>query len=92
MKIKIQKRKVLISLGIFYFAFTTFALLYVLFASYTNNLSLSSYNAGRKDSVEELIESVKTENGCTAVPIYSGDKTVNVINMDCLELGDEAGS
>ncbi|MCA9382013.1 hypothetical protein KC660_01240 [Candidatus Dojkabacteria bacterium] len=92
MRLRLQKRQVFISLGVIYLTFTTVALLYILSASYLNSLSLNSYNAGRKDSVDEFIEGVNTDNGCQPVPIYSGDKAVNVINVDCLEVQGEKKS
>ena len=61
-----------------------FASLYVVYGEYTRlNVVVAqrSYNTGLRDAVNQLIQQAQT---CQPIPVTSGDKSANLISLECL--------
>ncbi|MBN2307271.1 hypothetical protein JXD20_04770 [Candidatus Peregrinibacteria bacterium] len=66
-----------------------FASLYVVYSEYQRvqiMVAQRAYNTGLRDAVNQLITQAQT---CKAIPVTSGEVSVNLINIDCLNAAAE---
>lgn len=76
-------------LKVIFIVWIIFASLYVVYGEYTRMkvmVAQRSYNKGIQDSVIQLMtEAAK----CQPIPITAGGQSINLINLDCLNVPDE---
>ena len=77
-----EKNKIFIALIIGWMIFSLGYIAYDQFQGFKLKKVQQAYQAGLSDSINRLMnESEK----CEAIPLYSGDKQVNLIAIDCLQ-------
>ncbi len=47
----------------------------------------SAYQQGRSDAIQTIMSQASK---CNAVPLYSGDESINVVSVECLQQGPQA--
>ena len=81
-KINLNKQKILKIIFILWFIFSIGYILNDLWSDFKRQKMNQAYQQGRVDTINELIRQAQT---CQAFPVFSGDKSVNLINIDCLK-------
>jgi hypothetical protein len=66
-------------------------IVYTLFVGFRDGVLRNAYEAGRSDTVNALIGKA-TDGKCEAVNIFSGDKKVDLINVECLQKSPDAAA
>ena len=71
-------------LKVIFIIWVVFASLYVVYSEYQRvqvMVAERAYNAGIQNAVNQLIQQSQT---CQPIPVNSGEKSVNLISVDCL--------
>lgn len=71
-------------LKVIFIIWVIFASLYVVYGEYQRvqvMVAQRAYNTGLRDAVNQLISQAQL---CKPIPITSGDSSVNLISLDCL--------
>ena len=81
----INKKKILHIVIATYIVISAIFILIVLWNTFLNYYSNNAFQQGQEIAIEQLINAAE-DPSCQAIPIYSGDRQVSLINTDCLQL------
>jgi len=82
MEITLSKKTIL---HLFVFLWIVFSITYIawdLWSDFKNIQILNAYERGRTDTINQLIQEAEK---CQPFPVFSAEKEIQLISMDCLE-------
>jgi len=77
----ISKKFILNIVLVIWIVFSVGYILYDIWSDFRFKALNEAYQQGRIDTINSLVQQAEK---CEAIPIFSGEKSVKVINVDCL--------
>jgi len=82
----ITKKLILNIVLILWIIFSVIYILYDVWSDFKLKVLNQAYQQGRADTINALIQQAGT---CDSIPIFSGEKKIEVINVECLKTSPE---
>ena len=82
MEINLSKKIILHILVLLWIIFSVAYIIWDIWSDFKNVQMFQAYEQGRTDTINVLIQEA---GKCELIPIFSGEKEIQLVNIDCLE-------